>query len=106
LSLRLDMRDFAVAELDDAVAKAGNFPGFLLTAWQWAAWSGGGNAAQFADRVLIVVPDFLYYARLGSTGQAKEIIKLPGSLGKVAWSGLSNAATNLKNLPGLAKGDF
>lgn len=106
LALRLDLRDIPVRELDAAVAQAGDYPGFMMTAWQWTAWSRGNDKSSVANRLLIVVPDFLYYARLGSTGQAKEIIRLPRSLPKVVQSAIKNVVTNTRNVPGLATGNF
>lgn len=106
LALRLDLRDIPVRDLDVAVAEAGAYPGFLMTAWQWTAWNRGDDRSSLSNRMVIVVPDFLYYARLGSTGQAKEIVRLPGSLFKVVQSAIKNTVTNTRNLPGLATGDF
>ena len=105
-TIRLDLREVAVEKFDEAVANAGNHTGFLMTAWQWTAWNRDGHADNISSRTIVMVPDFLYYARLGSTGQAREIIKLPGSITKVFLSGLSNFTTNLRNVPGLASGDF
>ncbi len=105
-AIRLDLRELPVERFDAAVARAGEHAGFLMTAWQWTAWNHDGHAAGYAPRMLIMVPDFLNYARLGSTGQAKEIIRLPGSLPKVLKSALSNVVTNSRNIPGLATGDF
>ncbi len=106
MKIRIDLRDTNVASLDDAVL---SFPGhvlFLISAWQWSAWRSRGQKKDVSARMLVMVPDFLYYARLVSTGQAKEIPRLPASIPRLIITGLSCVPTGLARLPGLARGRF
>jgi hypothetical protein len=64
----------------------------MLTAWQLATLS----ERPAYERTLVVVPDFLNYARLLNTGQAKSMLALSGSLLNGFRAGLSAAPALLK----------
>lgn len=106
MNLRIDLRDTKIADLDNAVSLFPNHVQFLITAWQWSAWRSRGQKFDMSARTLVMVPDFLYYARLISGGQAKEIPQLPGSIIQLLKSGLSCIPTGVARLPGLARGQF
>jgi hypothetical protein len=106
VKLRVDLRETSVGNIDAAVAEFGDSVHFLITAWQWAGWKSRFNKGEISRRFIVMVPDFLYYARLISTGQAKEIPRLPGSLFSLVRSGIRCVPTGIKELPHLARGEF
>jgi len=55
---------------------------------------------------MLVVPDFLYYARLASTGQPRQILEMPRSIQRVIKSGIACIPTGVRSFPGLATGQF
>lgn len=105
MRLRVDLRDQPVDELDAAVAEFPETVMFLITAWQWSSWNPA-NQFKLSSRMMVMVPDFLYYARLVSTGQANEIARLPGSVKNLILSGLACVPMGFKELPRLARGEF
>lgn len=106
MNLRIDLRDTKVTELDGAVLSFPEHVFFLITAWQWSAWRSHGQKNDVSARLLVMVPDFLYYARLVSTGQAKTIPRLPASIPRLIKTGISCVPTGVTHLPGLARGRF
>ncbi len=106
MKLRIDLRNVDIADLDNTVSMFPDHVVFLITAWQWSAWRARGRTMEISARLLVMVPDFLYYARLVSTGQAKEIPRLPASLPRLVKTGLSCVPTGFARLPGLARGHF
>ena len=105
MEILVDIRELSPAEMTGI---AGCMPAdykFVLTAWQWSCWKRMGKCDS-DNRLVVVVPDFLYYARLASTGQAAKIARLPASLLDIVWSGVASAPSLLKQMPSLAKGEF
>lgn len=78
---------------------------FVATAWQVAAMDVP-LLQRVAPRTLVVVPDFLNYARLLSTGQAKQMLELAGTLPRAAMSGIGAVPAVLRRLDLTVKQDF
>jgi hypothetical protein len=79
--------------------------GAYVTAWQLAALP----RTAWRDRqskLIVTVPDFLNYARLLNTGQAKAVALLPGSFSTSAVSAALAGIGSMKNIPRLAQMDF
>lgn len=99
-----DLRALDPARFDRALLHADASRGLMLTAWQ-AARAPREELTRFAD-VVVVVPDFLNYARLLNTGQARAVLELSGSMARTlaagVRAGLGVCARPLK----LARQDF
>lgn len=110
MRLRIDLRDQSPQELTRVMAKFPASVSFMITAWQWSVWSqanqASGSCPVMASRIVVVCPDFLNYARLISTGQARKIFRLPASTRRLMLAGLNSFPTGFSNLMGLAKGEF
>ncbi len=106
MNLRVDLREVRPAELSAAVATFSASTSFLVTAWQWSAWKPAQYRHQLSPRLMVMVPDFLYYARLISTGQAAHIIKLPSSTRSLIQSAIACVPAGIAGFPGLARGHF
>ena len=75
----------------------------IVTAWQAARLAGKNSLP--ADTV-IVIPDFLNYARLLNTGQAATMLKLSGSMGKAMPPGVAAALSTARTPLAAAGMDF
>lgn len=80
-------------------------PSLMLTAWQLAALPPSSLEEIHKDSV-VVVPDFLNYARLLNTGQALPMLRLPGSLVRSFTAGLRASPPLLANPLRAAGQDF
>ena len=103
LSVYRDLRALAPGAFPAAAENAPD--GVVLTAWQAALLPGRVRAALGA-RALVTVPDFLNYARLLNTGQARAMLKLPGSLGRSMLAGMRSGPAVAAQPRRLLKGDF
>lgn len=101
----MDVRSIPAEKLTGFAGGIGQEVKLLLTAWQWVAWGSMGSRPG-DSRLVVMVPDFLHYARLISTGRAKEIPQLPGSYVAVMKAGVRCVPTGMRNLGGIARGDF
>jgi hypothetical protein len=106
MKLQVDLRDLNGPEFMKMARGLPSGVYIMMTAWQWSVWRKEGGAASLAERATVMAPDFLHYARLAGTGQPKEILKLPGSVGKVAAAAMACAPAGVGLLPGLAAGEF
>lgn len=101
----VDLREVSEVELSRFDTPS---PGFLylMNSWQYVACRGLRSRLQSASQIIIMVPDFLYYARLANTGRPAEILKLPGSFSALMRSGIRSVPTGFAQLKGLATGRF
>lgn len=106
MKIRIDIRNEPVKKLDAIILQFPESVNFMITAWQWAAWKSGKSHPEIESRLIVVIPDFLYYARLAGTGQAAGILKLPDSKIKLIRSALACVPTGISQLRGLAGGQF
>jgi len=106
VKIRVDIRNEPVDLLPKLFAKFPESVNVLMTSWQWSAWNARGNHLPDSRRVMVVVPDFLYYARLASTGQPRQILEMPKSIRRVIKTGIACIPTGVRIFPGLATGQF
>jgi hypothetical protein len=86
-------------------AAAGHADGCVFTAWQ-AASLPAAQRESLAPRALVTVPDFLNYARLLNTGQARAMLELPGSLVRSGLAGMLAGPAIAARPHRLLRGDF
>ncbi len=93
------LRDLRALEPADllAAARAAGADRLLVTAWQ-AARLRASDAGLAGSIGAVTLPDFLNYARLINTGQARTMLELNGSLAGAVWPGIS-AALGLVPMP-------
>ena len=103
LSVYRDLRPLAPDAFRAAAEDATD--GVALTAWQAALLPGRVRAA-LERRALVTVPDFLNYARLLNTGQARAMLELPGSLARSMLAGMRAGPAVAAQPRRLLKGDF
>lgn len=108
MKLQVDLRPVPATEFVGAMDKLPSGVSLLITAWQWTLLKKSDNqrARQATGRITVMVPDFLQYARLASTGQAAQILRLPASMGNVMTAGLACVPDGVALLPSLATGKF
>lgn len=76
----------------------------MLTAWQYSALPA--TALEKPEDAVVVIPDFLTYARMLNTGQAATMLKLSGSLARAAGAGILASPAVMTNPLRTAKMDF
>lgn len=103
MNWRIDLREVPQGKLLEALA-AGEQRPVLITAWQWTELRK--HSVSSSRNIMVVVPDFLAYARQISTGQPAQIARMPQSIADVGLSALSCVPTGIKKLSHLVKGDF
>ena len=81
-----DLRGLDPERFDAALLRGDASRGLMLTAWQ-AARAPREDLMRFSD-VVVVVPDFLNYARLLNTGQARAVLGLSGSMARTLAAGV------------------
>lgn len=99
----IDCRDLSIEEII-SLGKTRNET-LLLTAAQCSrAYSISNNIKILSSAV--VLPDFVRYARLLSTGQFRSFLTGPGNFVQIMKSLTGLGLQAIKNLPGCAKQDF
>ena len=86
-------------------AAASGSNGLLMTAWQLAVLPPYLRADLLPGSV-VAVPDFLNYARLLNTGQAKAMLRLPGAVSRAIGAGLRAAPALARHPLRAARQDF
>ncbi|MBX7246747.1 MAG: hypothetical protein K1X53_14720 [Candidatus Sumerlaeaceae bacterium] len=101
-----DVRDLDPgAFLEAARKRTAAEAGLLMTAWQAARLPADLQSAH-AAKAAVTVPDFLTYARLINTGQAKAMLALSGSFPKTILAGISAGMAVARSPLRAAKQDF
>lgn len=101
-----DFRNEAAdAVLAGRLGKLRESEGAYVTAWQLAALPHK-SWARTMERIVVTVPDFLNYARLLNTGQARQLMGLPGSVTRSIQAGAVAGIRSIPMLGRLAKMDF
>jgi hypothetical protein len=102
-----DLRNEAAdAQLSERLLGLTNNEGAYLCAWQLSALPAATWLSLGGDRLVVTVPDFLNYARLLNTGQARTLMNLPGSAAKSMVAGMAAGIPSMPKLLRLAKMDF
>lgn len=103
LPIHRDLRALAHGAFLAAAEEPGD--GVAITAWQAALLPAQLRSA-LVGRALVTVPDFLNYARLLNTGQARAMLELPGSLVRSGMAGMRAGPAIAVQPHRLLKGDF
>ena len=102
-----DLRMLDGAAFDAILPRLDPAEGAMITAWQ-AVRAPAHALARLQGGVMVVAPDFLNYARLLSTGQARAMLELPGpgSLARALSAGVRAGLGVITRPLALARQDF